>query len=86
MTSEQRRPWWTPAGMVLAVIRLYQRVFSPMLGANCRFQPTCSRYTAEAIDRFGLITGTWLGVKRIARCQPLFEGGHDPVPPVRGAR
>ena len=62
------------------MIRGYQFVLSPLVGQACRFEPTCSVYTGQAIARFGVARGTWLGVKRIARCQPLCAGGLDPVP------
>lgn len=64
----------------LAGIRVYQKLVSPLLGKNCRYQPTCSRYTYEAVERFGVIRGTSLGIGRLARCHPLREGGYDPVP------
>lgn len=61
-------------------IRFYQKTISPLLGPHCRYTPTCSQYTIEAIQRFGVIKGFWMGIKRIARCHPMAEGGHDPVP------
>lgn len=64
----------------LLLIRGYQLVLSPLLGSNCRFHPSCSRYAYEAIGRFGLVKGSWMGVKRIARCHPFNAGGFDPVP------
>lgn len=64
----------------LAVIRFYQRFISPALPPSCRFTPTCSQYTYEAIDRYGLAKGGWLGIKRIVRCNPFNPGGYDPVP------
>ena len=64
----------------LALIRTYQLVLSPFLGQHCRFTPSCSQYTSEAINRYGAAKGGWLGFKRIIRCQPFCEGGHDPVP------
>lgn len=62
------------------MIRAYQKVVSPMLGRNCRFSPTCSAYTAEALDVHGLFRGLWMGLRRLGRCHPLREGGYDPVP------
>ena len=64
----------------MALIGAYRRLISPLLGNRCRFLPTCSAYTCTAIERFGLLRGSWLGACRLARCQPLCEGGFDPVP------
>lgn len=69
-----------PRVLLLAPIRVYQKLVSPLLSTNCRYQPTCSQYAYEAIERFGVIRGVWLGVRRIGRCHPLRDGGFDPVP------
>ena len=68
---------------MLAGITLYRSLLSPLLGQTCRFTPSCSHYTATAIRRFGPWRGSWLGVKRIARCHPWSPGGEDPVPDPR---
>lgn len=68
------------ARAALKLIRLYQRLVSPSLGNVCRYEPSCSRYTYEAIERHGLVRGAWLGAKRLARCRPLGGSGFDPVP------
>jgi hypothetical protein len=67
-------------GLALELIRLYQATISLVMPHNCRFTPTCSQYTYEAIAKFGFFSGVWLGVKRLARCQPFHPGGYDPVP------
>ena len=66
--------------IALAFIRFYQRFISPLLPPSCRYEPSCSQYGYEAISRYGILQGGWLAVKRIARCQPFYPGGHDPVP------
>ena len=68
------------ARIFLFLIRVYWWTLSPIVGGVCRFHPTCSRYTAACIERFGAIRGTWLGVRRIARCHPFHPGGFDPPP------
>ena len=64
----------------LAIIQLYRWILSPLLGAACRFTPTCSQYGKEAIEKFGPFKGGWLTIKRIGRCHPWGGHGHDPVP------
>lgn len=62
------------------LVRVYKLAISPFLGRSCRFHPTCSEYTLEALQKHGLVRGVWLAVKRIARCHPWHPGGFDPVP------
>jgi putative membrane protein insertion efficiency factor len=64
----------------LFLIRLYQLTLSPLLGTRCRFHPTCSAYTYEAVEKYGFFKGTYLGVRRLFRCHPFHAGGIDPVP------
>jgi len=65
--------------VMLALIRGYQRWLSPLLPSSCRFHPTCSEYMRQAVERHGAARGVWMGLKRLARCQPLCAGGFDPV-------
>jgi hypothetical protein len=66
--------------IALLLIRFYQKLISPMLPASCRFIPSCSEYTYQAIERYGIVRGGWLGLRRISRCHPWNPGGFDPVP------
>jgi putative membrane protein insertion efficiency factor len=65
---------------LLALIRFYQGALSPLLGGACRYYPSCSQYTYEAVRRYGWLRGSWMGIKRIGRCHPFARGGFDPVP------
>ncbi|MGI9181897.1 MAG: membrane protein insertion efficiency factor YidD [Longimicrobiaceae bacterium] len=65
---------------MILMIRFYQKWISPVLPPSCRFRPTCSAYTLEAIQRYGAARGCWLGLKRLLRCHPFCRGGYDPVP------
>jgi putative membrane protein insertion efficiency factor len=66
--------------VALKLIRFYQLTISQVTLPSCRFSPTCSQYTYEAILKFGFLKGVWLGVKRLAHCHPFHQGGYDPVP------
>ena len=67
-------------GVILAVLRAYRRLVSPLFAPRCRFAPSCSAYAVEAVERHGGRRGSWLAVRRIARCHPFHPGGYDPVP------
>ncbi|REE97274.1 membrane protein insertion efficiency factor YidD [Thermomonospora umbrina] len=72
----------SPAARPLVlIVRGYRRFLSPLLGQQCRFQPTCSAYSLEALHVHGALRGTWLTARRISRCHPFHRGGYDPVPP-----
>ena len=66
--------------IAMGLIRLYQLTFSKVLPPSCRFYPSCSQYGYEAIQKHGFFKGGWLTIKRLARCQPFYPGGYDPVP------
>lgn len=65
---------------LVLMIRGYQLWVSPLLPAACRYYPTCSAYAIEALEKYGPVTGSWLAIRRIARCHPFHAGGYDPVP------
>jgi putative membrane protein insertion efficiency factor len=66
--------------LLIGLVRVYQYAISPLLGRSCRYFPTCSEFTVEAVQKHGAIKGGWLGAKRICRCHPWHPGGYDPVP------
>ncbi|MCO1601418.1 MULTISPECIES: membrane protein insertion efficiency factor YidD [Desulfosporosinus] len=65
--------------ILIGMIRLYQVLISPLKGQTCRFYPSCSEYSAQALLKYGLIKGSWKSIKRILKCHPFHPGGHDPV-------
>ena len=66
--------------LIRVLIRAYQLAISPLLGARCRFYPSCSQYALQAVQRHGSLRGGWLAIRRLARCHPFHPGGYDPVP------
>ena len=66
--------------VLVGIIRLYQRFLSPLLPPSCRFEPSCSKYTVQAIQKYGALRGGLMGAWRILRCNPFGKGGYDPVP------
>ena len=73
--------WW-----LQRLIVVYRRVFSPLLGRRCIYLPTCSEYAFNAIDEWGALRGSWMAMKRVGRCNPMRDGGFDPVPARRATR
>ncbi|MBW6467722.1 MAG: membrane protein insertion efficiency factor YidD [Coriobacteriia bacterium] len=69
-----------PRRIVIALVRLYQTVVSPLFPPSCRFTPSCSSYAITSLQRYGVIKGGWLSLRRLSRCHPWHPGGHDPVP------
>jgi hypothetical protein len=69
-----------PRGFAIFLLKSYKLCLSPLFPAACRFHPTCSQYCREALDRYGVVKGGWMGAKRVFRCHPLRKGGFDPVP------
>ncbi len=63
----------------ITLICFYQKHISPLLGKNCKYEPTCSEYTKQAIEKYGVIKGTFKGIKRILKCNPFSKGGYDPL-------
>ena len=72
--------------LLIKLVRLYQLTLSPFIGNQCRFAPTCSHYSIEALEKHGALKGSWLTIKRLARCHPGCEGGCDPVPEPHNLR
>jgi putative membrane protein insertion efficiency factor len=68
------------ARVLIWLVKAYQFGLSPMLGNNCRFTPSCSRYAIEALQAHGALRGSWLALRRVLRCHPWHPGGHDPIP------
>ena len=77
---EERQAMTLPARCLVLLVRLYQRTFAHWIGGRCRFNPSCSEYGVQALERHGAIRGSWLTLRRISRCHPLGGSGEDPVP------
>jgi putative membrane protein insertion efficiency factor len=72
--------------IVIGIIKIYQKVISPLTPPSCRFYPTCSHYGIEAVEKHGALKGSWLAVRRISKCHPFHEGGFDPVPEIESEK
>ena len=70
-----------PDALLAGLVRAYQLIISPVLAGSCRYHPTCSQYALDAIDTHGPLAGSWLAIKRVARCHPWGSSGFDPIPP-----
>ena len=70
-----------PQKALIGLVVAYRLLISPSLGSNCRFEPSCSAYSLQALGQHGAVVGTYLTLRRVARCHPWCDGGHDPVPP-----
>jgi len=77
---EPLQPGDAVKALIVATIRVYQKVISPLLPRACRFHPSCSEYMRQAVQKFGVARGVWLGLRRLSRCHPWHPGGFDPVP------
>ncbi|WP_432360127.1 membrane protein insertion efficiency factor YidD [Sporosarcina sp. UB5] len=66
--------------ILIGIIKIYQKIISPLTPPSCRFYPTCSHYGVEALQKHGALKGAWLTIRRISKCHPFHEGGFDPVP------
>ena len=84
MNSLRRQLARVPLALALGVVRGYRFFLSPWLGSACRFEPTCSAYSLQALEMHGAAAGTYLTLARLVRCHPWCDGGHDPVPTRRG--
>ena len=80
MSRVQTVVWCLPRNVLLGLVKGYRLLLSPWLGSACRFEPTCSAYSLQALEQHGAIAGTTLTLYRLVRCQPWCQGGHDPVP------
>ena len=74
-----------PQKALMGLVMAYRLLISPALGSNCRFEPSCSAYSLQALGQHGALAGSYLTLRRVARCHPWCDGGHDPVPPPRSA-
>lgn len=74
-----------PQKVLMGLVTAYRLLISPALGSNCRFEPSCSAYSLQALGQHGAVTGSYLTLRRVVRCHPWCDGGHDPVPPPRSA-